>query len=453
MTAKDSNNKEAGMPSQERTAQTESTIESDEKVGLLLTTAGQSLAYVIVIIGYIFTILGSPHLTLFNFSLFTALNIGYCAILWWVARSSLPQAHGVIGVVLLALLAIGAGVLPLIGLQWDWLLYLVTLSLFFLVFPLSYAIGAGVLLYVIAGVNLGLIYEWNWWLPFSNWLSLLPAFAFVAIFSLVVQVLETQKARAELYLRQLQASNAELELAHRQLQAYANEVEELTMVRERTRVAREIHDSLGHYLSILNIQLETISKLQERDPARAAIEIAEARRVAAQSMQEVRNAVAALRPSSIASLSLPEALQQLGHEFEQSAGETSLTLDLETQLPQLSPDVQVAIYRAAQEALTNVRKHAQADKVLLRLRYEDEALELLVLDNGRGSTIRDAVEQGGGFGLVGLRERIELLGGHVEYGPSEQGGYRVILHVPIPASSQATSASHSGSGEKEKEAV
>ncbi len=437
------------MPIQEQTAQTERTIGSDEKVGDLLSTAGQGLAYVIVVLGYIISILSSAHLTLFNFSLFTALNIGYCAVLWWVARSSLPHAQVVIGVVLLALLAIGADMLPLIGIQWDWLLYLVTLSLIFLVFPLRYAIGAGVLLYVIAVVNLGLISGWNWSLPFSNWLSLLSAFAFVAIFSLVVRVLETQKGRAELYLRQLQASNAELELAHRQLQAYANEVEELTVVRERTRVAREIHDSLGHYLSILNIQLEAISKLQERDPARAAIDIAEARRVAAQSMQEVRNALAALRPSSIASLSLPEALQQLGHEFEQSTGETSLTL----LLPPLSPDVQVAIYRAAQEALTNVRKHAQADKVLLRLRYEDEVLELLVLDNGKGSTIRDTVEQGGGFGLIGLRERIELLGGHVEYGPSEQGGYRVILRVPIPASSQATSVSHAGSGEKEKEAV
>jgi len=441
------------MPSQEQTAQTERTIGSDEKVGDLLSTAGQGLAYVIVVLGYIISILSSAHLTLFNFSLFTALNIGYCAVLWWVARSSLPHAQVVIGVVLLALLTIGADMLPLIGIQWDWLLYLVTLSLIFLIFPLRYAIGAGVLLYVIAVVNLSLISGWNWSLPFSNWLSLLSAFAFVAIFSLVVRVLETQKGRAELYLRQLQASNAELELAHRQLQAYANEVEELTVVRERTRVAREIHDSLGHYLSILNIQLEAISKLQERDPARAAIDIAEARRVAAQSMQEVRNALAALRPSSIASLSLPEALQQLGHEFEQSTGETSLTLDLETLLAPLSPDVQVAIYRAAQEALTNVRKHAQADKVLLRLRYEDEVLELLVLDNGKGSTIRDTVEQGGGFGLIGLRERIELLGGHVEYGPSEQGGYRVILRVPIPASSQATSVSHAGSGEKEKEAV
>src|SRR6266568_1323607 len=419
------------MPSQEQTAQTERTIGSDEKVGDLLSTAGQGLAYVIVVLGYIISILSSAHLTLFNFSLFTALNIGYCAVLWWVARSSLPHAQVVIGVVLLALLTIGADMLPLIGIQWDWLLYLVTLSLIFLVFPLRYAIGAGVLLYVIAVVNLGLISGWNWSLPFSNWLSLLSAFAFVAIFSLVVRVLETQKGRAELYLRQLQASNAELELAHRQLQSYANEVEELTVVRERTRMAREIHDTLGHYLSILTIQLETISKLQERDPDRAAIEVAEARRVASQSMQEVRNAIAALRPTSIATLSITQAISQLGNEFEQSATETQITLDLDTQLPTISPDLQVSLYRAVQEALTNVRRHAHASKVLVRLRYENDLLELVVLDNGSGASTSELDNQHGGFGLIGLQERIELLGGQVTYGPAEPTGYRVCIRIHV----------------------
>jgi len=262
-------------------------------------------------------------------------------------------------------------------------------------------------------------------------LSLLPAFAFVAIFSLVVRVLQDQKERAERLLRQLEESNAALAQAHSQLQEYANDVEELTIVRERTRLAREIHDTLGHYLSILNIQLETISKLQERDPARAAIEIAEARRVAAQSMQEVRNALAALRPTSMTQLSLSEAIMELGHEFEHSAAATTLTLDLETELPPLSPDIQVAFYRAVQEALTNVRKHAQASKVLVRVRYEDETLELVVLDNGRGVANADEERQGG-FGLVGLRERMALLGGRVLYGPAEQGGYRVTARVPVP---------------------
>jgi signal transduction histidine kinase len=97
-----------------------------------------------------------------------------------------------------------------------------------------------------------------------------------------------------------------------------------------------------------------------------------------------------------------------------------------------------------QEALTNVRKHAQASKVLVRLRYEDEALELVVLDNGRGVSNADQVvldngrgvsnaneERPGGFGLVGLRERMALLGGHVLYGPAEQGGYRVTARAPV----------------------
>src|SRR5712692_2428920 len=131
----------------------------------------------------------------------------------------------------------------------------------------------------------------RWPSIYPSSLTLLAAFGFIAAFSLVLRLLGVQKERAEGLLHQLEESNAELKQAHAQLRSYAMEVEELTIVRERARLAREIHDTLGHYLSILNIQLETISKLQEREPARAVVEIAEARRVAAQSMQEVRNAV------------------------------------------------------------------------------------------------------------------------------------------------------------------
>jgi signal transduction histidine kinase len=172
---------------------------------------------------------------------------------------------------------------------------------------------------------------------------------------------------------------------------------------------------------------------QERDPARAAVEIAEARRVASQSMQEVRNAIAALRPMSIATLSLTQAITQLGSEFELSGAGTELTLDLETRLPPLSPDLQVALYRALQESLTNVRKHAHASKVLVRLRYEDDLLELVVLDNGSGGSSSEVDTQQGGFGLIGLRERIELLGGQVTYGLAEPAGYRVSVQIPVPS--------------------
>jgi signal transduction histidine kinase len=428
---------------------------TEEREEFYLSIAGASVIYITLIIGYLLTILTATRLTLLNFLLFTALQVCYCGLLWWMIRVvgkspkkwPLPLAIG-----LLIVITGAVGLLPTTGLQWDWLLFLVTLSLFFTFLSLRLAIFAGILLYIAVVLNLGWLSDWQWSHVYASLLQLFPAFLFVGLFSLFFRMLETQKERAERLLSQLGVSNAELERAHAQLQDYANEVEELTIVRERTRLAREIHDTLGHYLSILNIQLETIGKLQERDPARAAIEIAEARRVAAQSMQEVRNAVAALRPTSIAALSFAEAVRQLGKEFERNAPETALTLDLETELPPLSPDISVALYRAVQETLTNVRKHAQASKVLVRLRYEDGTLDLLVLDNGKGTAHTAPERQGEGFGLVGLRERIELLGGQVSYGPAEQGGYRVTVQVPVPAAHSDSLLVKQGSSEAEKEA-
>ena len=420
-----------------------------------LSRVGAGVAYTTLIIGYLLTILTTPHLTLLNFLVFTVFQVCYCALLWWMIgtmwespkRWPLMLAMG-----LLLVITEAVGLLPLTGLQWDWLLFLVTLSLSFLLPPLRIAICTGILLYVMVVINIGWLSDWQWSQVYTSLLSLIPAFAFVALFSLVFRVLEQQRDRAERLLRKLEESNAELEQAHAQLQDYANEVEELTIVRERTRLAREIHDTLGHYLSILNIQLETIGKLQERDPARAVVEIAEARRVAAQSMQEVRNAVTALRPTSVAVLNFAEAVTQLGKEFERNAPETALTLDLETELPPLSPDISVALYRAVQETLTNIRKHAEASKVLVRLRYEDGTLDLLVLDNGKGMALTAPERQGEGFGLVGLRERIELLGGQVSYGSAEQGGYRVTVHAPVPAAPSISFVVNQVRSEAEKEA-
>jgi len=428
---------------------------TEERDVIYLSLAGTSVISITLIIGYLFTILTATRLTLLNFLLFTALQVGYAVLLWWMIRVvgkspkkwPLPLAIG-----LLLVITGAVGLLPATGLQWDWLLFLVTLYLLFTFLPVRLAICAGLLLSLAVVFNLGWLSDWQWSHVYPSLLSLFPAFLFVGLFSLFVRMLEMQKERAERLFRQLEASNAELERAHVQLQDYASEVEELTIVRERTRLAREIHDTLGHYLSILTIQLETISKLQGRDPARAAVEIAETRRVAAQSMQEVRNAVAALRPAGIAALSFAEAIMQLGQEFERNAEDPALTLDLETELPPLSPDISVALYRAVQETLTNIRKHAKASKVLVRLRYEDGTIELLVLDNGKGVAQNTTERHGEGFGLVGLRERIELLGGQVSYGPAEQGGYRVTVRVPVPTAPSASFEGQQGKSEAENEA-
>lgn len=401
-------------------------------------------AYMTLALGYLLGVLLASHLTPGAFLAFTTVQILYAGALTLLTRSvrvtrrlALP-AYALV----FSILSIASGFLSATGIYWDWLLYLVTVVLYFSLLSMWLALLSSALLYGVMVLNLAFLNNWHMTLNlFANSVSILTAFGFVCGFSLVMALFEAQKARAERLLAEVEQSRRQLEEAHMQLRQYAGQVEELAVARERTRVAREIHDTLGHYLTILNVQLETISRLVERDPSRLEAEVAEARQVAAQAMQEVRNAVAALRPAGIATLSLAQALNQLGNEFKRAAPETALTLDLEAELPPLTPDVQVALYRAAQEALTNVRKHAQASNVLVRLRCEEGWLELLVLDNGRGRAGASDTDQAsasvkaGSFGLIGLDERVKLLGGQVSYGPAtlEGCGYRVTVRLQAPA--------------------
>ena len=395
-----------------------------------LYRAPESAGYITLVIGYLIGIFSASRLTLVNVLAFTTIQVLYALVFWWVTvKTGKTHWQLLLGLLLLFLLTFLSGMTVLLGIYLDWLLYFVTVAVCCMFLPLPLSLLGSIALYFGVGFTL---YLTSGMVGLSQpWIFLLAGFAFVGLFSITNKLLIAQQEQTEVLLRQLEESNREREQANRQLQKYASEVEELTVDRERTRMAREIHDTLGHYLTILSIQLETISKLQERDPARAIVEVAEARRVAAQSMQEVRNAVAALRPSSIATLSLAEALTQLANEFGSTVSEIVLTLDLETQLPPLSADVQLALYRATQEALTNIRKHAHATKVLVRLRYEKNKIELVIIDNGNGGTENDVQYPGSGFGLVGLRERVELLGGHVTYGPEEPNGYRVTIHVAL----------------------
>lgn len=407
---------------------------SDRQISQRKWSASQvsrSVGFVVIAIGYLYSILGAHNLSFWPFLLNTILNILYCIIFWWLVTS--PHITSVrvnIAAICVFALTIAIGFLPLLDLEWNWLLYLVTLTICFQLFSLIPAIIIIGLLYLANSLNILIINGGDFLRAYPSMLQLLAAYAFAFAFSLGYRLLEEQRERAEVLLHQLETSNAELARAHKQLQEYAAQVEELAVVRERTRLAREIHDTLGHHLSILNIQLETINRLQKRDPARLPEEIVEARRVAAQSMQEVRSAVAALRPTAMTNLSLSQALTQLAREFEQAAAAVELTLDLETELPQLTSDIQLAFYRAAQEALTNVRKHTQASKVLLRLRFEDENLELLVLDNG-DTTVLPA-PSGNGFGLIGMRERMKLLGGKVTTEVVEPSGFRLTVQAPLP---------------------
>lgn len=230
----------------------------------------------------------------------------------------------------------------------------------------------------------------------------------------------------------------ELAVAHIQLQKYSAQVEELSIIRERNRIAREIHDTLGHALTLLAVQLETATQLEMRGDPRLHERLLEARRVAKACLTDVRRSVEALRPDEPYANSLLEQLRNLVMEFETTCRETRITLDLEEATHPLNPELCQALYRCAQEALTNIGKHAHATKVLLRLSTSGELegkVELTVLDNGQGSMPRERT--GSGFGLRGMRERVTLLEGTLRAGPEPGHGWRVEVVLPFKRQEQA----------------
>jgi signal transduction histidine kinase len=258
---------------------------------------------------------------------------------------------------------------------------------------------------------------------FEDQIQLAPAFAFTYLFAMVMRQQQLQRARAE-------ALVVEIEEAHSQLRAYADQVEELTITRERNRMAREIHDTLGHYLTVLAVQLETALKLEERRDAGLHGELIEARRVASECLAEVRRSVAALRPVDPTGASFEGALGRLVAEFQATAPEAEVALDVDGEAQSLAPELRLALYRCAQEALTNVRKHAEAGKVLVRVRVDACAAELTVLDNGQG-TGSSADGHSPGYGLLGISERIALLGGTARASAEPGRGWRVEVRVPL----------------------
>ncbi|MBL7063019.1 MAG: sensor histidine kinase [Anaerolineae bacterium] len=241
------------------------------------------------------------------------------------------------------------------------------------------------------------------------------------VFFIAVSVSLTQQQRERQRAERLLA---ELEAAHRRLQAYAVQVEALAVAEERNRLAREIHDSLGHYLTTITVQLEAARKLIATQPGRAAESIAKAEYLARESLAEVRRSVAALRATPLDTAALGEAIGEVVESLRVSGIVTTFTIEGETH--PLPIQTKTALYRAAQEGLTNVRKHASASAVQVTLTYEPEWVMLTISDNGIGRR----GEETEGFGLLGLRERVALLGGSVKAGDCPEGGFRLRVEVP-----------------------
>ncbi len=249
-------------------------------------------------------------------------------------------------------------------------------------------------------------------------LVLIPAILFVVAFT--EARLGEQRAREE-----AEVLTVELEKANRQLASYAVQAEEMATIQERNRLAREIHDNLGHYLTVVNVQIEAARAVMSQNPERAEEALDKAQKLTRDGLTAVRQSVAALRESPIDSRTLIDAIGSLAQEARSSG----LVVDYSVLGERRSLDSQtkLTLYRVAQEGLTNVRKHAHASRVDVVLDYSlPQTVRLLVKDNGVGMS----AVTGDGFGLIGMRERIQMLGGQLTIESAARQGFWLETAVP-----------------------
>ena len=226
-------------------------------------------------------------------------------------------------------------------------------------------------------------------------------------------------------------SRERLASANDRLRQYALRIEDQATLQERTRIAREIHDSLGHSLTALNLQLETALKLWQSNPTKAQTFLAQAKNLGSQALQDVRQSVSTMRRDPLQGRSLSQAIASLAEDFHRSTG---ILPSQHVQLTDSIPtDVSTAIYRILQEALTNISKYASANQVKIQLIATTTNLELTVQDNGRGFNLDQNTT---GFGLQSMRDRTVALGGYFNINSTLGQGCTITANIPIPRLSQ-----------------
>lgn len=219
----------------------------------------------------------------------------------------------------------------------------------------------------------------------------------------------------------------ELKIANEKLKEYASKVEQLTLIEERNRLSREMHDSIGHHLVSVSLQLEILKKIIKEKPNDALKIIETLKKEISDSIQELRNVVKTLRKPYEFDIPIEESIKNLIENFTKIK-DIKIDFEIEDSLKDLPPDYKITIFRVCQEALTNIEKHSNASEVSIKLKNINNEINLTIEDNGVGfpSEIRED-----SFGLKGIKERAKILNGSVIFENRPQGGARVIFSLPM----------------------
>ncbi len=223
----------------------------------------------------------------------------------------------------------------------------------------------------------------------------------------------------------LEKAHQELAMTHSQLRQYALRIEDQATLQERNRIAREIHDSLGHTLAAQTIQINNTILFWQSDPNQALTLLKEAKQLGAEAFLEVRKSVSMLRSNPLQGQSLEVVLQKLLRDFQETTGvAVTSNFQLSATLP---TEVNTTLFRILQESLTNISKHAQATTITVKLQ-QARMIWLSIEDNGKGF---DPAHNTTGFGLQGMRERAADLGGQLTLQSQPHQGCTILVSIPL----------------------
>lgn len=258
---------------------------------------------------------------------------------------------------------------------------------------------------------------WDWRISSVLLFSLTLVFALLLINALLAE----RQSRA-----QLQKVYQELEVTHEQLRNYALRIEDQATLQERNRIAREIHDGLGHTLAAQTIQLNNALLFWQSNDDKAMAFLKQAKLLGSEALLEIRRSVSVLRSNPLQGQALESAIDKLLKDFQNTTG---IKLESKIHLPlSLSTEANTTLYRIIQESLTNIYKHAHATTVIVQLVPEVGMLELSIVDNGEGF---NPTENTTGFGLQGMRERAAALNGKFQVYSQPGKGCRICVSFPI----------------------
>ena len=218
----------------------------------------------------------------------------------------------------------------------------------------------------------------------------------------------------------------------RQLEREREENARRAVFDERVRIARELHDVVAHHVSLMGVQAGAARRVLGQRPERAEEALAAIEGTSRQAVLEMHRLLGFLRQERDDEALAPQpSMRQLGTLVTQMR-EAGLPVELKVEGREraLPPGVDLSAYRIVQEALTNTLKHAGPAKVAVTVRYGERAVEIEVIDDGR-STVPGTVRESGGNGLIGMRERVSLLGGRLQVGHHPEVGFSVRAHLPL----------------------